>query len=132
MTKLRPRLATGSLAGLLLKSASRFGLPYQKWAAADWNRSLYRRDQREFLESGFQTIIPHEAKLKSLDNMICQKINEIFHERPDILTYVVATGDADFFEVIRNLQDHGKYVILWATRNSIGNVYQRTLANVLD
>jgi DNA-binding NarL/FixJ family response regulator len=56
-----------------------------------------------------------------------EKIHHVLREYPDVGVYVIGTGDGDFLEAIRTLQQQGKHVILWATRRSINQVYGESL-----
>ena len=55
--------------------------------------------------------------------MLREKIHFVLREHPEILVYVIGTGDGDFHEVVKTLQAQGKQVILWTTRRSVSRSY---------
>ncbi len=124
---LRPRLAGAELAGRLLDAAWRHGWPRERWAVADWDRPFFEGDQKAVKAARYAPDIAGREKFNSSDHVLREKIHLVLREHPDIQVYVVGTGDADFHEAIRTLQQEGKQVILWATRRAISEVYGESL-----
>jgi hypothetical protein len=124
---LRSRLEASDLATRLLESASRFGSPRQRWAVADWDRPLFQGDQKAFKMARYSTDIAGHGDKNSSDHVLREKIHFVLREHPEIGTFVIGTGDADFHETVKTLQEQGKHVVLWSTRNAINRVYGESL-----
>ena len=124
---LRPRLAGPELATRLLNAAWRHGTPRQRWAVADWDRPFFEGDQKAVKAARFWPDIGGEEKFNSSDHVLREKIHHVLREYPEISVYVIGTGDGDFVEAIRTLQQQGKQVILWATRRAINEIYGESL-----
>jgi hypothetical protein len=124
---LRSRLAGPELAQRLLDAAWRHGTPRQRWAVADWDRPFFEGDQKAVKAARFWPDIAGGEKFNSSDHVLREKIHHVLREYPDIGVYVIGTGDGDFMEAIRTLQQQGKQVILWATRRAINAVYGESL-----
>jgi len=124
---LRPRLAGPELAARLLDAAWRHGTPRQRWAVADWDRPFFEGDQKAVKAARFWPDIAGGEKFNSSDHVLREKIHHVLREYPDIEVYVIGTGDGDFLEAIKTLQQQGKQVILWATRRAVNEVYGESL-----
>lgn len=124
---LRARLAGVELASRLLDAAWRHGLPRQRWAIADWDRDFFEGDQKAARNARFSTDIAGRDKASASDHVLREKIHFVLREHPEILVYVIATGDGDFHEVVKTLQAQGKQVILWTTRRSVSESYGGSL-----
>ncbi len=127
VTALRPRLTGVELASRLLNAAWRHGLPRQRWAVADWDRGLFEGDQKAARNARFSTDIAGRDKADASDHVLREKIHFVLREHPEILVYVIGTGDGDFHEVVKTLQAQGKQVILWTTRRSVSRSYGGSL-----
>ncbi len=124
---LRPRLLGAELATRLRDAAWRHGLPRQRWAVADWDRSFFEGDQKAVKGAGYFSDIAGEEKFNSSDHVLREKIHLVLREHPEISVYVIGTGDGDFHEAIKTLQQQGKQVILWSTRRAVNGVYGGSL-----
>lgn len=124
---LRPRLQGAELATRLLDAAWRHGWPRQRWAVADWDRPFFEGDQKAVKAARYAPDIAGGEKFNSSDHVLREKIHLVLREHPDITVYIIGTGDADFHEAIKTLQQQGKQVILWATRRAISEVYGESL-----
>ncbi len=124
---LRARLAGSELAGRLLDAAGRHGFPRQRWAVADWDRPFFEGDQKAVKNARFWPDIAGGEKFNASDHVLREKIHLVLREHPEIGVYVIATGDGDFHEAIKTLQQQGKRVILWSTRRAINGVYGESL-----
>jgi hypothetical protein len=125
--ELRPRLAGPTLATRLYEKAWRHGLPRQRWAVADWDRPSFEGDQKAVRSAGFFSDIAGEQKFNASDHVLREKIHLVLREHPEIRVFVIGTGDGDFHEAIKTLQQQGKQVILWATRRAVNGVYGDSL-----
>jgi hypothetical protein len=125
---LRPRLSGGELASRLRDAAWRHGLPRQRWAVADWDRPFFEGDQKAVKQAGYFSDIAGEEKSNSSDHVLREKIHLVLREHPEIGTYVIGTGDGDFHEAIKTLQQQGKQVILWSTRRAVNGIYGASLS----
>jgi hypothetical protein len=125
--ELRPRLAGPTLATRLYEEAWRHGLPRQRWAVADWDRPSFEGDQKAVRSAGFFSDIAGEQKFNASDHVLREKIHLVLREHPEIRVFVIGTGDGDFHEAIKTLQQQGKQVILWATRRAVNGVYGDSL-----
>lgn len=65
-----------------------------------------------------------EHKQDASDHVLRQKIHSVLLDHPEIDVFVISTGDGDFLEDIRTLQNKGKRVILWSTRKAINPTYK--------
>jgi hypothetical protein len=124
---LRPRLAAAEAASRLLDAAWRHGTPRQRWVVADWDLPVFEGDQKAFKMARFWPDIAGGEKSNSSDHVLREKIHFVLREHPEIDVYVIGTGDGDFHEAIKTLQQKGKHVILWATRRSISDAYGESL-----
>ncbi len=124
---LRPRLSGPELAARLLEAAWRHGTPRQRWAVADWDRPFFEGDQKALRNARYWSDIAGTEKFNASDHVLREKIHFVLREHPEIQVYVIGTGDADFLEAIRTLQQQGKQVILWSTRRAINAVYGEAL-----
>lgn len=124
---LRPRLSGVELATRLLDAAWRHGLPRQRWAVADWDRPFFEGDQKAVRNARFWSDIAGGEKANASDHVLREKIHFVLREHPEITVYVIGTGDGDFHEVIKTLQQQGKQVIIWSTRQSINEVFGERL-----
>jgi hypothetical protein len=124
---LRARLAGVELASRLLDAAWRHGLPRQRWAVADWDREFFEGDQKAARNARFSTDIAGRDKADASDHVLREKIHFVLREHPEILVYVIGTGDGDFHEVVNTLQAQGKQVILWTTRHAVSESYGGSL-----
>jgi hypothetical protein len=123
----RARLAGVELASRLLDAAWRHGLPRQRWAVADWDRDFFEGDQKAVRNARFPTDIAGRDKASASDHVLREKIHFVLREHPEILVYVIGTGDGDFHEVVKTLQAQGKQVILWTTRRAVSESYGESL-----
>lgn len=120
--KLEVRLDAVDLASRLHNLASRYGVPRQRWAVANWDNGFFRGDQADFRKQvRYETDMSGQSKADASDHVLRERIHEVLREHPEIATFVIATGDADFAEAIRTLQIQGKRVVLWSTRDNINN-----------
>jgi len=124
---LRPHLSANSLGTRLLDAASRHGLPRQRYAVADWDRPFFQGDQKALKNARYWPDIAGDQKDNASDHVLVEKIHFVLREHPEISVFVIATGDGDFRQAIQTLQEKGKHVVLWATRNSINEVYKESL-----
>jgi hypothetical protein len=125
---LRPRLGGVELATRLLDAAWRHGLPRQRWAVADWDRPVFEGDQKALRNARFWSDIAGGEKANASDHVLREKIHFVLREHPEVMTFIIATGDGDFHEVIKTLQQQGRQVILWATRDALSDVFGQSLA----
>ncbi|MBI3271366.1 MAG: NYN domain-containing protein [Planctomycetes bacterium] len=123
---LRARLGAEELARRLLELAKRHGEPAQRWAVANWDHPSFRNEQKVVRKHLF-TDIAGEAKENASDHVLRERIHDTLRDHPDIPVYVIATGDADFAEVVRTLRDQRKFVVLWSTRDALSSAYQQFL-----
>jgi NYN domain-containing protein len=124
---LRTRLAGPELAARLRDAAWRHGLPRQRWAVADWDRPSFEGDQKAVKSAGYFSDIAGDEKFNSSDHVLREKIHLVLREHPEIRVFVIGTGDGDFHQAIKTLQQQGKQVILWATRRAVNGVYGESL-----
>ena len=124
---LRSRIAGVQLATRLGEAAWRHGLPRQRWAVADWDRPTFEGDQKAVKSAGYFSDIAGGEKFNSSDHVLREKIHLVLRQHPEIAVFVIGTGDGDFHEAIRTLQQEGKQVVLWATRRAVNGAYGGSL-----
>lgn len=106
------------LAQELLASAARHGWVRIKLAVADWE-ALPRGQVREYERLGYRTAYNLPGR-NSADAKIQNEIRDVL-EDPDyaeVGTYIIATGDGGYFEIIRTLLERRKQVHIWGVRGS--------------
>jgi hypothetical protein len=57
-----------------------------------------------------------------------ERIHAVLREQPEIDTFIIGTGDADFAQVVATLRREGKQVVIWSTRRSASAAYGDGLA----
>jgi hypothetical protein len=124
---LRARLGGLELATRLLDAAWQHGLPRQRWAVADWDRPFFEGDQKAVRNARFWSDISGGDKSNASDHVLREKIHFVLRQHPEIGLYIIGTGDGDFHEVVKTLQEQDKQVILWSTRRAINEVFGEQL-----
>lgn len=109
----RDRLNGGVLGAHLLKLAECYGDPRQRWVVADWDRPLFAGEQKALRGAGFWTEMAGTDKKNASDHVLIEKIHYVLREHPDVMVYVLGTGDGDYGSVVSTLRESGKDVILW-------------------
>ncbi|HEU5199100.1 MAG TPA: NYN domain-containing protein, partial [Ktedonobacterales bacterium] len=125
--RLRARLSGAELARRLLEAASRYGVPRQRWAVANWDHASFSGDQAAVRRAGYMADMSGVDKDDASDHVLREKIHSVLRDHPEINDYLIGTGDADFGAVVRTLQQEGKRVVLWATQRAISDVYKHLL-----
>jgi hypothetical protein len=123
----RPLLNGSQLADRLLKSAARYGNARQRWAVANWEHDFFRTDQRPYRAAGYGTDMSGDTKADASDHVLKEKIHWVLREVSEIEVFIIATGDGDYIETVKTLQEKGKQVVLWATQNSLSRSYMERL-----
>ena len=95
---------------------------------ADWDRPVFEGDQKALRNARFWSDIAGGEKANASDHVLREKIHFVLREHPEVMTFIIATGDGDFHEVIKTLQQQGRQVILWATRDALSDVFGQSLA----
>jgi hypothetical protein len=113
----------GELARRLVEAASQHGPVRERWAVADWDRPSFQGDQRAVASAGFLTAIAGSQKADGSDHVLRERIHAVLRDRPDVGTFIVGSGDADFSELVATLRREGKEVVLWSTRRSTSAAY---------
>lgn len=75
----------------------------------------------------YETDMSGIDKANASDHVLKERIHKVLREHGEIRIYVIGTGDGDFMEIIRTLQEEGKRVILWSTRDSMNPEYRNLL-----
>ncbi|HEY6242732.1 MAG TPA: NYN domain-containing protein [Pyrinomonadaceae bacterium] len=101
------------LARRLAQNAERFGSLVSRIAVANWQ--LFVQDLPAYAQAMFSFDQPLGGKNTS-DEKLKQLIRDTLEQRPEVSTYVIATGDADFRDTILTLLKRNKHVILWGFR----------------
>jgi hypothetical protein len=122
------RPSTGDLARRLVEAAAHHGPVRERWAVADWDRPSFQGDQRAIAAAGFLTAIAGSQKADGSDHVLRERIHAVLRDRPDVGTFILGSGDADFAEVVATLRREGKEVVLWSTRRSTSAAYGGGLA----
>jgi hypothetical protein len=127
--KLRQRLEPERLGKRLIELAKRHGIPRQRWAVANWDGPFFAGDQKALKLGGlFWFDMSGVDKQDASDSVLIQKISYILREHPEINTYIIGTGDADFAAQIGTLLEQGKHVVLWCTEKTMSkNAYTQFL-----
>lgn len=109
----RSRLNADYLGAHLLKLAAGHGDARQRWVVADWDRALFSGEQKTLRGAGFWTEMAGSDKANASDHVLIEKIHYVLRGHPDIMVYVLGTGDGDYGSVVSTLRENGKDVILW-------------------
>jgi hypothetical protein len=115
------------LARRLSQNAERFGKITTRVVVANW--PLFSEDMQGYAQSMFGFDHPLGGKNTS-DEKLKQLIRDTLEKEPDVNTYVLATGDADFRDTIQTLLKRNKRVVVWgfrargAVKSNISNVFR--------
>jgi uncharacterized LabA/DUF88 family protein len=90
------------------------GIVTLKKVYSDWNWEKDRKRQKKLRCDGFQLIsVPSEKSQPSLtDQELIQDCREQVIDQENIKTVIVISKDKDFTELVKDLQNHGKRVIV--------------------
>ena len=125
---MRDRLGADVLGPQLLKLATKYGDPRQRWVVADWDRALFTGEQKLLRAAGFWTEMAGTDKANASDHVLIEKIHYVLREHPDIMVFVLGTGDGDYGSVVSTLRESGKDVILWVPHEeNMSNAYKHFL-----
>jgi len=125
--ELQKTLDVNDLAIRLLSAAAKHGASRQRWAVADWDKTTFKGDQKAFKNARYWTDIAGVDKANASDHVLLEKIHFVLRQHPEIGVFIIGTGDGDFHEAIKTLQEQGKHVILWSTRSSLNRAYGESL-----
>ncbi|MBI2320821.1 MAG: NYN domain-containing protein [Chloroflexi bacterium] len=111
-------LDVSRLAQARLDWAGRDGWVRIKLAVADWE-ALPRGQVREYERLRYRTAYNLPGR-NSADAKIQNEIRDVLEDPDyaDVGTYIIATGDGGYFEVIRTLLERRKQVHIWGVRGS--------------
>lgn len=117
-----------TLVRRMLRTALRFGRPKTAFAVANWKHPDFAEDYRLLSElPHFELALPENRKINAADHVLVEKIHAVLREQPQVGVFVLGTGDADFGQVVRTLQQQGKRVVLMSTRASFSSAYKSYL-----
>jgi hypothetical protein len=112
------QLDVGRLAQTLLEEASRYGWVRVKLAVADWE-ALPRGQVREYERLGYRTAYNLSGR-NAADLKILNEVRDVLEDPDysDVGTYILATGDSGYFDLLQTLLDRRKQVHIWGVRGS--------------
>jgi tetratricopeptide (TPR) repeat protein len=115
------RIHPKNLARALLRYAEERGTVKQKWAVADWDRI---RGIKDYREAAIRIDQPFGGKNTS-DWVIRERIRDVLEFYPEIGTYILVFGDADFLDTVETLLGRGKKVVIWSCKSALSAKYRR-------
>ena len=112
--------------GLLRRAVEQFGRMSVAKAYSDWSAESYRRDMETLYTSGIEPVYApskmpsgDEGQMRwhhnSVDIKLAVDCTLVAATRPDIGTFVLVTGDADFIHVVNALRWQGRRVVVIGT-----------------
>lgn len=110
-------LDVGRLAEVLLENADRYGWVRVKLAVANWE--ALPGHVGEYGRRGYRTAYNLPGR-NAADLKILNEIRDVL-EDPDyseVGTFIIATGDGGYFDVLQTLLDRRKQVHIWGVRGS--------------
>lgn len=103
---------------------------------ADWNLFYKYKKNLKTIEGVKLVHEPHlktsNGKLKELlDTRMAFDIGSCLERSPEIDMYILATGDADFIAVVKQLQIRGKKVLIIAEQNSLSHHLKKSATRII-
>ena len=103
---------------------------------ADWNLFYKHKKNLKTIEGVKLVHEPHlkttNGKLKELlDTRMAFDIGSCLERSPEIDMYILATGDADFVAVVKQLQIRGKKVLIIAEQNSLSHHLKKSATRII-
>ena len=97
----------------LIETASEFGRPIVRKAFGDWSNGGVNAHQDSLVSNGFQLIhTPHPVRGKgTADHALTVEVMATVGRMPDLMYYVLATGDSDFSHLFWHLRQSGRRVV---------------------
>jgi hypothetical protein len=94
------------------------------WAAvADWTKGDFSQHAKAYNRYAYNVILnftgPNNADLK-----IQGEIMDLMNRRPEIDTYIIATGDKGFQPTLQRIVHSGKHAIIWGVRGATNQTLQ--------
>lgn len=111
------------LAQALLENCKDWG-ELEYWAAvADWTKGDFSAHAQAYNRYTYDVILnltgPNNADLK-----IQNAINDLLTRRPEIDTYVIATGDRGYQPIVQRLVFNQKHAVIWGVRGATNSTLQ--------
>lgn len=111
------------LAQALLENCRDWG-ELEYWAAvADWTKGDFSSHAQAYNRYTYDVILnltgPNNADLK-----IQNAINDLLGRRPEIDTYVIATGDRGYQPIVQRLVFNQKHAVIWGVRGATNQTLQ--------
>ena len=94
------------------------------WAAvADWTKGDFSQHAKAYNRYAYNVILnftgPNNADLK-----IQGEIMDLMNRRPEIDTYIIATGDKGFQPTLQRIVHSGKHAVVWGVRGATNQTLQ--------
>ncbi|MBM3266881.1 MAG: NYN domain-containing protein [Candidatus Sericytochromatia bacterium] len=94
------------------------------WAAvADWTKGDFASHAKAYNRYAYEVILnftgPNNADLK-----IQGAIMDLMNRRPEIDTYIIATGDKGFQPTLQRIVHSGKHAVIWGVRGATNQTLQ--------
>ncbi len=111
------------LAQALLENCRDWG-ELEYWAAvADWTKGDFSSHAQAYNRYTYDVILnltgPNNADLK-----IQNAINDLLGRRPEIDTYIIATGDRGYQPIVQRLVFNQKHAVIWGVRGATNQTLQ--------
>lgn len=111
------------LAQALLENCKEWG-ELEYWAAvADWTKGDFSSHAQAYNRYTYDVILnltgPNNADLK-----IQNAINDLLGRRPEIDTYIIATGDRGYQPIVQRLVFNQKRAVIWGVRGATNQTLQ--------
>lgn len=94
------------------------------WAAvADWTKAEFSHHAQAYNQYTFDVIL-NLTGANNADLKIQNAINDLISRRPEITTYIIATGDRGYQPIIQRLMFNQKRAVIWGVRGSTNHTLQ--------
>lgn len=111
------RVSLSAIEGRIVEACTEpLGQFAVKRAYADWSKSDLRTLRKAIVEQGIEPRqvfgFGQDGKTNAADVELVIDVLELMHSRPDVVTYVIVSGDGGFGSLVRKLHEFGKQVIV--------------------
>ena len=94
------------------------------WATvADWTKSEFSHHAQAYNQYTFDVIL-NLTGANNADLKIQNAINDLISRRPEISTYIIATGDRGYQPIVQRLMFNQKRAIIWGVRGATNHTLQ--------
>jgi uncharacterized protein (TIGR00288 family) len=117
LAKRLARVSLSAIEGQIVEACTEpLGQFAVKRAYADWSKSDLSTLRKAIVEQGIEPRqvfgFGQDGKTNAADVELVIDVLELMHSRPDVVTFVIVSGDGGFGSLVRKLHEFGKQVIV--------------------